>query len=162
MPQDPKAKNDLAQTSVEPINSGHATAPYNSGRPQSCPVSPTSTLINKRTQDRRDSSASINILSWNIAGWSSKLRIPDFTDLLKTYDIICLQETWMINPIIFVDYNIVSVPAVKSHSRGRPSGGLSIMIAPHIKFEYVLKFNHIYKLLVIKIMLKADCEYQFC
>ena len=49
--------------------------------------------VNNCGQSRTIGSLSLKILSLNICGIKSKLNCPEFINLIKSYDVIGLQET---------------------------------------------------------------------
>ncbi|XP_062828273.1 uncharacterized protein LOC107983049 [Anolis carolinensis] len=64
-------------------------------------------------------------------GWTNKFHDADFAIYLQQFKIICLQETWATetNPPSLHGFSAYSVPAVKTSSKGRGSGGLAIFIS---------------------------------
>lgn len=41
------------------------------------------------------SKGSVQLLSWNIAGWRHRANDENFLKFLSSYDLMALQETWM-------------------------------------------------------------------
>lgn len=63
----------------------------------------------------------------------------DFTQIMK-WDILCLQETWLMTPPTHIphisDYfNVIFSAAVKEKQKGRGSGGLLTLIKKEIPYE---------------------------
>lgn len=76
----------------------------------------------------------VSILSWNIAGLSSKVDHTDWDDFIDSYDFCLFQETWAVEPLHRVGHVMYYVPAVQG-LRGRPSGGLSIWVSTHLGYN---------------------------
>ena len=93
----------------------------------------------------------IRILSWNIAGWTKKSMDPDLVTLFRSHDLVLLQETWATTPIIFAGYKGLSLPALRTAGRGRPSGGLSILVADYITADLIFMADSYCKIQVIKL-----------
>lgn len=71
----------------------------------------------------------LKIVSWNIAGLSRNLDLPDWTSFMEAFAICAFQETWSLTPQYRVGSTSYFVPASISESgRGRPSGGLLIWV----------------------------------
>lgn len=96
------------------------------------------------------------ITFWNVNG-SSKLYdlSSQETEHLLQWSIVCLCETWLLYEpqklsSLLQYYNMVFSPAVKEKQRGRPSGGLLILIKKHIQFE-ILDCSYLWIFLKVKI-----------
>ena len=84
----------------------------------------------------------LNFTSWNVHGWKRISKIA--CEFLKTYDIICLQETWLHEHEenyfgdLMNNYNCVCKTSMQADvfHRGRPFGGLAFLykkaLAVHI------------------------------
>ncbi|XP_062817441.1 uncharacterized protein LOC134293532 [Anolis carolinensis] len=70
-------------------------------------------------------------------GWSNKFHDADFAMYLQTFRIICLQETWAeeANLPSLYGFRSFSVPAVKTSSKGRGSGGLTTLISVELQVD---------------------------
>lgn len=68
-------------------------------------------------------------MAYNIAGLKSKADLLLFFNLLKSYDIILLYETFLEendiarNEYYFKDFHILVIPAVRQTIYGRAKGG---------------------------------------
>ena len=94
---------------------------------------------------------STSILSWNINGKVSD-KIPILTQLLKEYDIICLQEHFLSadkRELIKIssDCTVFFSPAKITAAYGRPSGGLAILTRLPCKLieagDHILEVSHL-------------------
>ena len=93
------------------------------------------------------SDTNINFLYLNVCGLKPKLNIPEFNELIQTYDIVSCVETKLDDlDIVNVD-NFVVVQKNRKQKVKRKSGGIAVMIKKNIykHFEYV----------------DTDCEYVF-
>ena len=74
----------------------------------------------------------LNILSLNVDGLLGKLQDNDFILFLNSFDIVCLQETFMTNdslpPHMFSSFTKFFAPAHKLSTQGRCSGGVMLLI----------------------------------
>ena len=82
----------------------------------------------------------IKIISWNVAGLSSKLDDSDFINYVSTQDIFILLETW-IGPFhdlqkYFPTYKIFNCEGTRLNKFGRLSGGIIVGIRETLN-EYV-------------------------
>lgn len=93
------------------------------------------------------------MLSWNIAGWSAKSREKVLDEILRDRDVILLQETWATLPIEFEGFSVTSLPARKSAAKGRPAGGLAILVKPVFKHELLFMADSYCKIQAIKLRL---------
>ena len=62
---------------------------------------------------------------------------PDFKHFLKGFDILLFQETWLQDPVSLTlyGYKNYNTPALKKHTKGRGSGGLTICIRADLSIE---------------------------
>ena len=72
------------------------------------------------------------VLSWNING-GLLVKIPVIKGLLSNCDALCLQEHFLTSHslgLLKIDNNFTSysVPAKRSASSGRPSGGIAMLV----------------------------------
>ena len=72
------------------------------------------------------------VLSWNING-GLLVKIPVIKGLLSNCDVLCLQEHFLTSHslgLLKIDNNFTSysVPAKRSASSGRPSGGIAMLV----------------------------------
>ena len=76
----------------------------------------------------------LNVLSWNVAGWSRCLtQSADIPFFRQSFDIIALQETWTAATLKLDGYYAFVVKAVPGRGPGRLKGGLSILISTTVK-----------------------------
>ncbi|KAJ7320076.1 hypothetical protein JRQ81_019587, partial [Phrynocephalus forsythii] len=73
----------------------------------------------------------LKVVSWNVAGWSSKLADKSFKSFCFQFGIIFIQETWATaTPFpTLPGYVAHSWPASKCSTRGRARGGLATLIS---------------------------------
>jgi hypothetical protein len=73
---------------------------------------------------------SFSFLLWNVNGLFTKIRDRDFVSFIRSFDFVCLVETFMDNldSNMFSGYKIFYKPAVKLSKQGRRSGGVMCMI----------------------------------
>ena len=71
----------------------------------------------------------LKVISWNIAGWTSKQNDPSFLEHLRDHNIIFIQETWFTKQIKLNGYAVYDMPAETTKRKGRPKAGLAIMIS---------------------------------
>ena len=78
------------------------------------------------------------MLSWNVNGLSRKIHDLDFINLIKQYDIILLQETWLHKDIClnlditgYKSYHLFGNKSVNT-TKGRFSGGISLYYKDHL------------------------------
>jgi len=83
----------------------------------------------------------IKVLNWNIEGIRGALNLTD-ENILSRYDICTLTKTFMRKETAISNpkfYNF-HVYAKQTRERGRPSGGITCLIKPHLApFEVLLK-----------------------
>lgn len=72
-----------------------------------------------------------HILSWNMAGWMNEFVDPEFITYMQSFDLLCLQETWLTDTtsIHLQGFKIVSCPAVKTGKYGSGSGGVAVLLS---------------------------------
>ena len=74
------------------------------------------------------SDRNINFLYLNVCGLKPKLNIPEFNELIQTYDIVSCVETKLDDlDIVNVD-NFVVVQKNRKQKVKRKSGGIAVMI----------------------------------
>ena len=80
----------------------------------------------------------ISIVSWNIAGWTSKPLDSDFIKFCSSFDVILFQETWSIKPTLpsLPGYTSLTNPATKVSANGRARGGLATLISNNKFHKY--------------------------
>ena len=73
----------------------------------------------------------LNIVTWNISGLLGSLLDGDVVAFLKKFDIICLQETFLLYEFNvsfkFPNYKAIQHVASKLSKAGRPSGGIILL-----------------------------------
>ena len=74
-----------------------------------------------------------------------KLHDDEFIDFLSDFDVVSLQETFMINndlpPNVFPSFmSPFFSPALKISSHGRGSGGVIVLVKQNLK-NYVIELN---------------------
>ena len=80
------------------------------------------------------------ILLWNINGLLSKLSNKNFTSYVRSFDVICIVETFLerFDAGMLSDFTSFCKPAIKLSKHGRMSGGLVCLIrneyASHVRF----------------------------
>ena len=86
-------------------------------------------------------SFSFSFLHWNVNGLLNKLQDTDFVSFLCTYDFICIVETFLdtLDSAVFSTHKCFCRPAVRFPGRGRPSGGICVLI----RNEYAHFFRQI-------------------
>jgi Reverse transcriptase (RNA-dependent DNA polymerase) len=72
----------------------------------------------------------INILLWNVEGFSGLLKVmPDKDSFFKKFDVIVLTETFVTSTLDLPGFYSVNQPA-KQGMRGRPYGGIGCYVSP--------------------------------
>ena len=97
----------------------------------------------------------MKILSWNTNGLKNKLECPDTCTYFKSFDILCLSETWLRNheEVNLSGYNYYHVIRPRTNNARRNSGGISIFYKNHLHIEVLKDFvtdTHIWCTLPIK------------
>ena len=100
--------------------------------------------------DSKQSISRLNVTSFNCCGYKSS-REYIFSDIIDTFDIIALQETWLmphevgLPDALSEKYNAFSISSVNVNDgilRGRPYGGLAFMWHEKLNsFVRVKEFN---------------------
>ena len=92
----------------------------------------------------------VRIGAWNVGGLFEKLSRNGVSDYINSFDIACLGETFTLSSfdfnIKFGDFKALHNPAKKINIRGRPSGGLVILIRKTLeRFITIIetKINHV-------------------
>jgi exonuclease III len=83
----------------------------------------------------------IKVLNWNIEGLRGALNLTD-DNILSRYDICTLTETFMREEtaISIPKFYNFHVYAKQTRERGRPTGGITCLIKPHLApFEILQK-----------------------
>ena len=74
----------------------------------------------------------IRLGAWNVAGLFEKLSLNGVSEYINTFDIACLSETFTYSSfdfsLKFGDFSAIHHPAKKFNIRGRPSGGLVVLV----------------------------------
>ena len=83
------------------------------------------------SQAHGEANKQINIVTWNVSGLLGRLLDGEVVAFLKKYDIICIQETFLLydfnTSFKFPNYKAIQSPASKLSKAGRPSGGILIL-----------------------------------
>ena len=95
--------------------------------------------------------------AWNIEGMFEKLSLNGVCEYINTFDIACLSETFTYSSfdfsIKFGDFLAVHHPAKKFNIRGRPSGGLVVLVRKTLE-RYITvidtKISHVICLRIAK------------
>ena len=76
----------------------------------------------------------LNICTWNVGGLWDKLADSEFMSFIKTFDIMCLCETFLekVNDSLFPEFLVFVKPAIKLGHMGRRSGGLVTLVKKKI------------------------------
>ncbi len=88
-------------------------------------------------------------MQWNINGLNNVKKFDEkFWDWFLAYDIIGLTETWQTSNALCADkfgksFKIFDSPAIKEKSKGRPSGGITILINKNLEINIILFFTKI-------------------
>lgn len=87
-----------------------------------------------------------NVFLWNVHGVGNFFNCqPDEWEFLRQFDVVCLTETWSVGdfqlPSLLGDYSCFYSPALKVVPKGRPSGGLAILVRrdPRVQATVFLK-----------------------
>ncbi|RUM94950.1 MAG: hypothetical protein DSZ28_00545 [Thiothrix sp.] len=69
-------------------------------------------------------------MTWNIEGLREKLHDVNFLDYVRNFDIVCFTETFLESwkSDAFVEFEVFNSFAVRLTRRGRPSGGVMVLI----------------------------------
>ena len=85
------------------------------------------------------------MFSLNVDGLEKKLKDKSFIDLVNKHDIICLLETFIIEITnylsFFKDCDYFFKPAIKLSEKGRPSGGVIVLVKKNV--SDLLHIEHI-------------------
>ena len=93
-------------------------------------------------KDNHSSNRPFSFLHWNVSGLISKLNDKDFVSYIRSFDFICLVETFLedFQSTIFFGYSVFSKPAIKYTKQGRRSGGIVCLIRNEF-IRYVRKID---------------------
>lgn len=84
--------------------------------------------------------SSLKVISWNMNG-NLRDKVPIIKQFAKDHDIVCIQEHFLskdsLDCIKFSDKHRFFIREAKSSCRGRPSGGIAIVIKDHISAKLV-------------------------
>ena len=100
--------------------------------------------------ERGEGRRKIRLGAWNLNGMFEKLSLNGVCEYINTFDIACLSETFTYSSfdfgIKFSDYIAIHHPAKKFNIRGRPSGGLVVLVRKSLE-RYVTiidtKISHV-------------------
>ena len=96
------------------------------------------------------------MLTWNVGGLLSKLTDNDFVDYIKSFDVICLTETYVeynLQIHVFADFNMYFSPAKKLSHHGRCSGGVIVLVRTSLSHHFE-QLQHAEQTVVLKISKK--------
>ena len=75
-------------------------------------------------ESNQKSASKVELLSWNVAGWTRCISHTHDTPFFRSkYDIILLQETWSDKDIILDGFDSFMVKAIPGRGPGRLKGG---------------------------------------
>ena len=83
-----------------------------------------------------DSTTKISVAAWNINGLSDKPDDDYFREYISQYDCIILTETWLNKDFdcsCFTDFIEFSKVRSKTSGAIRNSGGITVLVKPHVK-----------------------------
>ena len=91
----------------------------------------TAVIEDELIQAHDNTNKQIKILTWNIAGLLGRLLDGEVVAFLKKFDIVCLQETFLLYDFNtcfkFPNYRAIQSTASKLSKSGRPSGGILVL-----------------------------------
>ena len=110
----------------------------------------------------------IRVGGWNLEGMFEKLRLNGVCEYINTLDIAVLSETFTYSSfdfsIKFGDYKAIHHPAKKFNIRGRPSGGLVVLIRKSLeRFVTIVetKISHVISFKIAKEYLNTTKDILF-
>ena len=115
--------------------------------------------VGERVEGRRR----VKIGIWNVEGLFEKLGLNGVSEYINSLDVACLGETFTLSSfdfnIKFGDFTVLHNPAKKFNIRGRPSGGLVLLIRKTLeRFITIIdtKINHVLCFKIGKDCLNTD------
>ena len=110
----------------------------------------------------------IRLLGWNAEGLFEKLGLNGVSEYINSFDIACLGETFTYSSfdfsIKFGDFIALHSPAKKFNFRGRPSGGLVVLVRKSLeRFITIIdtKISHIICFKIAKELLNSAKDILF-
>ena len=74
----------------------------------------------------------IRVNAWNMEGMFEKLSLNGVCEYINSFDVVCLGETFTYSSfdfsVKFGEFVALHSPAKKFNIRGRPSGGLVVLV----------------------------------
>ena len=95
-----------------------------------------------------------SFLSWNVNGLLSKIYDTECIGFVTSFDFICLVETFLENFSfdVFPNHKVFCKPAIRFPGRGRPSGGVIVLIRnEYVHFTRQLQYDQFGNFLVFAI-----------